>query len=191
MVLPPDESVLVAVSLGNKIRSLRQRLKLTLDEAATTAGISKPFLSQVERGRATPSITSLVRIAKALGVTMQYFIDTPTEARSVCRGDALKYFQFANSASSFARLTNLVDGRKLDAILVRIPAGQSPSEVTTHAGEEFLYVMRGTVVLTLEDCTFMLGAGDTAHYESTTPHAWQNTADEEAVIVWVGTPRLF
>ncbi|NTZ84725.1 cupin domain-containing protein [Burkholderia metallica] len=191
MVLPPDESVLVAVSLGNKIRSLRQRLKLTLDETATTAGISKPFLSQVERGRATPSITSLVRIARALGVTMQYFIDTPTEARSVCRGDALRYFQFANSASSFARLTNLVDGRKLDAILVRIPAGQSPSEVTTHAGEEFLYVMRGRVVLTLEDCTFMLSAGDTAHYESTMPHAWHNTADEDAVIVWVGTPRLF
>ena len=80
MVLPPDESVLVAVSLGNKIRALRQRLKLTLDETSTIAGISKPFLSQVERGRATPSITSLVRIAKALGVTMQYFIDTPTEA---------------------------------------------------------------------------------------------------------------
>ncbi|MGU7784829.1 helix-turn-helix domain-containing protein [Burkholderia sp. PU8-34] len=191
MVLPPDESVLVAVSLGNKIRALRQRLNLTLDEAAATAGISKPFLSQVERGRATPSITSLVRIAKALGVTVQYFIDAPTEARSVCRANALQYFQFANSASSFARLTNLVDSRKLDAILVKMPAGQLPSEVTTHAGEEFLYVMRGQVALTLEDRTFTLNAGDTAHYESTMAHAWHNTADEEALIVWVGTPRLF
>lgn len=189
--VPPDESVLVAVSLGNKIRALRQRLKLTLDETAGIAGISKPFLSQVERGRATPSITSLVRIAQALGVTMQYFIDTPTEARSVCRRNAMQYFQFANSASLFARLTNLVDGRKLDAILVRMPTGQSPSEITTHAGEEFVYVMRGQVALTLEDCTFTLNEGDTAHYESTTPHAWHNTADEEAVIVWVGTPRLF
>ncbi|AIO49297.1 MULTISPECIES: helix-turn-helix domain-containing protein [Burkholderia] len=191
MTVPPDESVLVAVSLGNKIRALRQRLKLTLDETAGIAGISKPFLSQVERGRATPSITSLVRIAQALGVTMQYFIDTPTEARSVCRRNAMQYFQFANSASLFARLTNLVDGRKLDAILVRMPTGQSPSEITTHAGEEFVYVMRGQVALTLEDCTFTLNEGDTAHYESTTPHAWHNTADEEAVIVWVGTPRLF
>ncbi|BBA42224.1 MULTISPECIES: helix-turn-helix domain-containing protein [Burkholderia] len=191
MALPPDESVLVAVSLGNKIRALRQRLKLTLDETSTIAGISKPFLSQVERGRATPSITSLVRIAKALGVTMQYFIDTPTEARSVCRGNALQYFQFTNSASRFARLTNPVDSRKLDAILVRMPAGQLPSEMTTHAGEEFVYVLRGQLALTLEDCTFTLNEGDTAHYESTMPHAWRNTADEEAVIVWVGTPRLF
>ncbi|WP_350583409.1 cupin domain-containing protein, partial [Pseudomonas sp. HY2-MNA-CIBAN-0224] len=66
----------------------------------------------------------------------------------------MQYFQFANSASLFARLTNLVDGRKLDAILVRMPTGQSPSEITTHAGEEFVYVMRGQVALTLEDCTF-------------------------------------
>ncbi|RQS72547.1 cupin domain-containing protein [Burkholderia sp. Bp8963] len=191
MAFPPDEPVLVAVSLGSKIRALRQRLELTLDDVAATAGMSKPFLSQVERGRATPSITSLVRIAAALGVTVQYFVDTPTEARSVRRADMLQYFRFADSASSFARLTNLVDGRKLEAILVRMPAGQPPSEVTTHAGEEFLYVMRGSVALTLEASTFTLNAGDTAHYESTMPHAWRNTADEEAVIVWVGTPRLF
>ncbi|WP_323119205.1 helix-turn-helix domain-containing protein [Burkholderia alba] len=191
MVLQSDESVMVAVSIGNKIRALRQRLRLTLDEAAAAAGISKPFLSQVERGRATPSITSLVGIAKALGVTMQYFVDTPTEAKSVCRGNTLQYFSFANSTSSFARLTNLADGRKLDAILVRMPVGKPPSEVTTHAGEEFLYVMAGEVALTLEGRTFNLKAGDTAHYESTVPHAWGNTADEEAVIVWVGTPRLF
>ncbi|AOJ78219.1 helix-turn-helix domain-containing protein [Burkholderia ubonensis] len=191
MTVSADESVLVAVSLGNKIRALRQRLKLTLDETAGIAGISKPFLSQIERGRAMPSIASLVGIAQALGVTMQYFIDTPTEARSVCRAHALQYFQFTNSANLFAKLTNPADGRKLDAILVRMPAGQSPSEITTHAGEEFVYVMRGQVALTLEDCTFTLKAGETAHYESTVAHAWSNAADEEAVIVWVGTPRLF
>jgi quercetin dioxygenase-like cupin family protein len=72
-----------------------------------------------------------------------------------------------------------------------MPVGQNPSEVTTHAGEEFLYVMSGQISLTLEGTTFLLHAGDTAHYESTLPHAWCNTAREEAVIVWVGTPRLF
>ncbi|AOJ05881.1 MULTISPECIES: helix-turn-helix domain-containing protein [Burkholderia] len=191
MVLPLDKSAVVAASIGNKIRALRQRLKLTLDEAAAAAGISKPFLSQVERGRATPSITSLVGIARALGVTMQYFVDAPTEARSVCRSEALQYFSLANSTNAFARLTNVVDGRQLDAILVRMPAAQPLSEVTTHAGEEFLYVVSGRVELTLEDVTFTLAAGDTAHYESTTPHAWRNGGDSEALIVWVGVPRLF
>ena len=191
MVLPLDNKAQVAVSIGSKIRALRQRLKRTLDEVATTAGISKPFLSQVERGLASPSITSLAGIAQALGVTVQYFVDTPSEERSVCRGDQLKFFGFADSANLFARLTNLTGGRQLEAILVRMPPEQKRSEVTTHAGEEFVYVIDGEVSLTLEGKTFVLHAGDSAHYESTVPHSWVNTARKESVVVWVGTPRLF
>jgi transcriptional regulator with XRE-family HTH domain len=141
MVPPLDKKASAALAIGSKIRALRQRLKRTLDETAKAAGISKPFLSQVERGQATPSITSLVGIAQALGVTVQYFVETPTEAKSVCRGEDLKFFGFADSANLFGRLTNLSVDRKLEAILVKMPAGQQPSEVTTHAGEEFLYVM--------------------------------------------------
>lgn len=191
MVPQPDEKATATLVLGGKIRALRKRLQRTLDDAATAAGISKPFLSQVERGLATPSITSLAGIARALGVTVQYFVDTPTEAKSVCRGDELKFFGFADSANLFARLTNLSGDRQLEAILVRMPVGQPPSEMTTHAGEEFLYVLRGKVSLTLEGTSFVLHAGDSAHYESTVPHGWVNAANEESLVVWVGTPRLF
>src|SRR5260370_11535451 len=93
-----------ALELGSTIRAVRQRLKRTLDETATAAGISKPFLSQVERGLASPSITSLAGIAYALGVKVQYFVDTPSEERSVCRADELKFFGFADSANLFARM---------------------------------------------------------------------------------------
>jgi transcriptional regulator with XRE-family HTH domain len=139
-----------ALELGSKIRALRQRLKRTLDDTATAARISKPFLSQVERGLATPSLTSLAGIASALGVTVQYFVDTPSEERSVSRGNQLKFFGFADSANLFARLTNLTGGRQLEAILVKMPPGQKRSEVNTHAGEEFLYVISGKVSLTLD-----------------------------------------
>ncbi|MEM5455080.1 cupin domain-containing protein [Paraburkholderia phytofirmans] len=179
------------LALGSKIRGLRQRLKRTLDDTATAAGISKPFLSQVERGLASPSLTSLAGIARSLGVAVQYFLDTPSEERSVCRAEQLTFFGFADSANLFARLTNLTGGRHLEAILVRMPPGQERSEVTTHAGEEFMYVIAGQVSLTLEGKTFELRAGDSAHYESTVPHSWVNTAHIESVVVWAGTPRLF
>ncbi|WP_175898826.1 cupin domain-containing protein [Burkholderia vietnamiensis] len=193
-MVPPTEnprSVDAPAALGSKIRALRQRLKRTLDVTATAAGISKPFLSQVERGLASPSLTSLAGIAQALGVTVQYFVDTPSEERSVCRGEQLRFFGFADSANLFARLTNVTEGRQLEAILVRMPPGQKRSEVTTHAGEEFLYVIEGEVSLTLEGKTFVLQAGDSSHYQSTVPHSWVNTAKVESVVVWVGTPRLF
>lgn len=155
------------------------------------AGISKPFLSQVERGHATPSIATLSGIADALGVTLQYFVETSDEAQAIRKGDDLKFFGFAGSANQFGRLTNAGANRLLDAQLVRMPVGGAASDVVTFAVEEFMYVMSGEVSLKLEGRTFVLQAGDTAHYESSVPHAWVNTADEESVFVWVGTPKLF
>lgn len=191
MVSPLDNKAYVAATIGNRIRALRQRLKRTLQETATMAGISKPFLSQVERGHATPSIATLSGIADALGVTLQYFVETSDEAQAIRKGDDLKFFGFAGSANQFGRLTNAGANRLLDAQLVRMPVGGAASDVVTFAVEEFMYVMSGEVSLKLEGRTFVLQAGDTAHYESSVPHAWVNTADEESVFVWVGTPKLF
>ncbi|WP_321941142.1 helix-turn-helix domain-containing protein [Burkholderia cepacia] len=161
-----------SVSVGSKIRLLRQRQGRTLDDVATVSQLSKPFLSQVERDHASPSITSLASIAKALGVSASYFIDTPTEESCVRRRKDLRYFAFADSADLLARLS------------IR------PGKGTTHACEEFVHVLSGEVTITLEGKTFVLGVGDSAHYESTIPPIWTNTRDDEAVLVWVGTPRL-
>jgi transcriptional regulator with XRE-family HTH domain len=186
------ESARQAPNLGGKIRALRQRLKRTLDETATAAGISKPFLSQVERGLATPSLTSLAGIAHALGVPLQYFVDTPSEERTVRRAEQLRFFSFAGSANLFARLTSSSVGSQLESLLVKLPAGQKKaSEVTTHAGEEFVYLIEGELQLTLEGKTFSLRTGDSAHYESTVPHSWANTGSVETTLLWVGSPRLF
>jgi transcriptional regulator with XRE-family HTH domain len=177
--------------LGGKIRTLRQRLKRTLECTARAAGISKPFLSQIERGLATPSIASLKGIADALGVAMQYFFDAPSEQESVFRGKEVKFFEFADTANSFARLTHKPGGRQLEAVLVRFPPYQSgPTDMPTSAQEEFLYVTAGEISLTLEDKTFVLKAGDSAHYQSTLPHGWLNNQSTEALAIWVGTPNL-
>jgi transcriptional regulator with XRE-family HTH domain len=186
------EETTPAPVLGGKIRALRQRLKRTLDYTAGAAGISKPFLSQVERGLAKPSITSLNGIASALGVAVQYFVDTPGEQRPVCRGDQLKFFRFAESPNLFAQLTRGSPSQQLEAILVRFPPEQRrPTDMPTSAAEELLYVISGEVSLTLEGETFVLQAGDSAHYQSTLPHGWINSQRMEALALWVGTPKLF
>jgi transcriptional regulator with XRE-family HTH domain len=186
------ESVRQAPNLGEKIRGLRHRLNRTLDETATAAGISKPFLSQVERGLASPSLTSLAGIATALGVPLQYFVETPSEERTIRRAEHLRFFSFAGSPDLFARLTDPSVASQLESLLVKLPAGQTQAaEVTTHAGEEFVYLIEGELDLTLDGKTFSLRAGDSAHYESTMPHSWANKGKTPATLVWVGTPRLF
>lgn len=180
-----------SAQFGGKIRALRQRLKLTLDCTARAAGISKPFLSQIERGLAMPSIASLKGIADALGVAVQYFVDAPSEQKFVCRGEEVSFFEFADTANSFARLTHKPGGRRLEAVLVRFPPYQSgPTDMPTSAEEEFLYVTSGEISLTLEDKTFVLKTGDSAHYQSTLPQRWLNNQSTEALAIWVGTPNL-
>lgn len=176
--------------LGPKIRSLRQRLALTLDETATRAGISAPFLSQIERGRARPSLTTLVAIARVLGVEVQYLLDAPREERFVARGDHLTFFGFADADKRFARLTQVTAGGRMEALLVRIPAGRKLDDITARAGEQFWYVLSGTVTLTLEGKTYVFREGDSAHYDSTDAHRWENTGGQEALLMWVGTPNL-
>lgn len=176
--------------LGPKIRSLRQRLALTLDETATRAGISAPFLSQIERGRARPSLATLVAIARVLGVEVQYLLDAPREERFVARGDHLTFFGFADAGKRFARLTQVTAGGRMEALLVRIPAGRKLDDITARAGEQFWYVLSGTVALTLEGKTYVFREGDSAHYDSTDAHRWENTGGQEALLMWVGTPNL-
>lgn len=179
-----------SIVLGSKIRSLRQRMQLTLEEAATSAGISTPFLSQVERGLARPSVATLMAIARVLGVDIQYLLDAPREERYVARGDRLTFFGFADADKRFARLTQVTDGGRMEALLVRIPAGQRLDEIAARAGEQFWYVLSGTVTLVLEGKTYVFREGDSAHYDSTDAHHWQNTGEREALLMWVGTPNL-
>ncbi|TKC88476.1 helix-turn-helix domain-containing protein [Trinickia terrae] len=177
-------------AIGRKIRALRKRLLLTLDETAALAGISKPFLSQIERGLARPSVATLLGIARALGVSLQYFLDVPRDARFVLRGKEMKYFAFADTGNLFARLTRVVDDGLMEALLVRIPAGREFAEVVTLAGEQFWYVLSGNPTLTLNGKKFVFRPGDATHHDSTDPHGWENTGDVEAVLMWVGTPSL-
>lgn len=185
-----DEARAHSTVLGSKIRSLRQRLVLTLDETAASAGISTPFLSQIERGLARPSIATLMAIARVLGVNIQYLLDAPREERYVARGDQLTFFGFADAGKRFARLTQVTDGGRMEALLVRIPAGQKLDEITARAGEQFWYVLSGAVTLTLEGKIYLFREGDSAHYDSTDVHHWENTGEHEALLMWVGTPNL-
>lgn len=177
------------MSLGAKIRSRRRLVGMTLEAVAQAADLSKPFLSQVERDQASPSLSSLRKIAGALKVHTGYFVNVPTEKETVKRGDQLRFFTLENSAKQYASLTGNVPNRQLEALLTRLPP-KTVLEVTTHAGEEFLYLLEGCLHISLDDQEFEVRAGDSAHYLSTTRHTWENRGEQDVVLIWVGTPAL-
>ena len=178
------------MTLGGKIRSRRRHLGLTLAVTSERSGLSVPYLSQVERDQANPTVTALGAIAHALGVNLNYFVPTSTQDATIRRADDPDEIRMRELRYRVDRLASGGPDAQLEPLLVRIPPGYAGAP-STHLGEEFLYVVSGRLRVTVAGQTSDLGPGDSAHHFSTVAHAWANPWTEETVLLWVGTPRLF
>ncbi|MCH8529243.1 MAG: XRE family transcriptional regulator [Saccharospirillum sp.] len=175
---------------GGRIRDLRRRAGLTLQELSDKAGISVGFLSQVERDKATPSLGTLAQLASTLGVSIEFFISTPKVTDSITRSDERPRFSVADSSLQYERLTTDLPGGTLTSLIIHVPAGYQ-SEVASHAGEEMIVVLEGTIRQTLGDSAFTMTVGDTLHFMGDTPHSFANQTTKAVRLLWTGTtPRL-
>lgn len=175
---------------GGRIRDLRRKAALTLQQLADQAGISVGFLSQVERDKATPSLGTLASLAGALGVEVDWFIATPRPADQVTRAGERPVFGLADSSLRYERLDTTLPGGTLSSLIIHIPIGYR-SEVTAHTGEELIVVLDGTIRQTLGTAAMVLHPGDSLHFMGDTPHSFANIGPVPARLLWTGTsPRL-
>ncbi len=184
--------------VGPAIRRLRCERGLSLRDLGRATGFSISFLSLVERGRSSISLTSLHTLAVALGVDMTVFFPgplaepEPATAVHVSRrtGDPRLPIR---SAHTYRLLGATGFERALEPLLVTIAPGEAgdPRDDYAHEGEEFAYVLSGALVFSVDGVEHRLEAGDSIHYRSTVPHLIRNDGSRPAEVVWVLTPRLF
>jgi transcriptional regulator with XRE-family HTH domain len=180
--------------MGQKIRQLRLDRELTLEDAAERAGCTPGFLSQVERNQAVPSISMLYAIAQALGVNVTHFFPRVGPGTKVVQADEREVFRFEGSSIAYSLLSAKFSGRRLEPLLVYIRPqdGSLPSdEFRSHPGEEFYYVLEGTLRLQVGDDVFNLNPGDSLHFKSTVKHRMDNPGDDGTVALCVVTPSVF
>jgi transcriptional regulator with XRE-family HTH domain len=180
--------------MGQTIRQLRLDRQLTLEEAAEGAGCTSGFLSQVERNQAVPSITMLYAIAKALGVEVTHFFPLNTSGAQVVRADERETFRFEGSFIAYSLLSSSIPSRKLESILVQVDPvdGALPAdEFRSHPGEEFAYVLEGTLRFWIGDAVFDLNPGDSIHFKSTVNHRMENPGEKPTLYYCVLTPPVF
>jgi len=175
--------------IASALRARRKRMGLTLQELAEKSGLSAPFLSQVERDRTTPSITSLLAIAQALEVDIHYFISPPPSSQVVRRASDPELLDMGN-AICYERLTGKHGERQMEALLMTIPPKAS-TPAATRGGEGFYYVLDGKLSVTLGCETFILGNGDSVHFDQRHPYKMANVGNKTLRILWVGTPAIF
>ena len=178
------------MDVGKMIRTRRRQLDLTLAQLAERSHLSSAFLSQVERGLAGLSVTSLKQIAQGLEVSMNYFlaIEEPDEpVRSIHNPH---FFGINGSRLRYARLGSTTQDRELEPMYVVIPPGYA-SEPFDHAGEEFVFVLKGKITVQVGKKIHRLKSGDAVHYKSGIRHMWRNDTQEEVQVLTINTPPLF
>ena len=180
--------------MGQKIRQLRIDNHLTLKEAAERMNCTPGFLSQVERNQAVPSITMLYAIAQALGVKVARFFPYIVSGAQVVRAGEREAFRFEGSAITYFLLSAGFPNQKLESLLVQIDPvdGALPSdEFRSHPGEEFYYVLEGTLRLQVGDAIYDLNPGDSIHYKSTVKHNMENPGETPVLTLCLLTPPVF
>jgi DNA-binding transcriptional MerR regulator/quercetin dioxygenase-like cupin family protein len=175
-------------AIGAKLRQLREHRRLSLERVAKAIGISVGFLSAVERSQMSASITTLRKLAQFYKSNILEFFN-PSESHSpLVRPKTRKVLEVATGIwMELLAVGNPV----MEAHMFRVAPGAGTEESYTHAGEEFLYVLRGEFAISLEEDSYHLKAGDSFYFESTTPHRWSNPGRREAQVLWINTPPTF
>lgn len=176
--------------LCERVRDLRKRKGWTLEQLAAASGVSRSMLSEVENGRANPTVAVAHRIARAFGMSLGELVDAPsaTPKIDVIRADDRQYHYRSDKDCRIRTLSPLRLEKSVEYYeLVLRPGGALRSSAHFAGARELLTVQRGAVRITSADDVQDLGEGDSAFYPADVPHAIENAAAAEAVCYLVVT----
>ncbi|MBN2706136.1 MAG: cupin domain-containing protein [Deltaproteobacteria bacterium] len=184
------------VKVGEKIKSLRQKAKISLQELAEKSGYSTAVLSQIENHLVSPSLGVLVHLAKAMGVSIgTFFGQHETEPFTLIRkGEEHIVSRFASKEGvrygyTYQSLGAGKKDRRMEPFIVTLePATIKNDKCYGHEGEEFIYVLEGRIDVTLGDHIDVLEEGDCIYYDSAIPHRVQCHGGATARILAVVHP---
>jgi transcriptional regulator with XRE-family HTH domain len=175
-------------SIGRRLRQLRTKRGLSLAEVAAAAGISVGFLSALERSQMTASIGTLRRLARYYRTNILDFFDPSESNTRLVRPAKRKVLE----AGPGVRMELLAWGNTvMEPHLFRVAPHAGSGESYAHEGEEFLFVLRGELLMELAGEEYHLKRGDSFYFESATPHHWKNPGRSETWLLWVNTPPTF
>ena len=182
----------IPVNVGARLRLVREERGLSLADISMRTGLDEEFLASVEAGDVSPPLGSIVKLSKVLDMKMGYFIsgegDKPYTVvrvdgrKMVSRYDAEKDRQYGYEYEALAPHKK---NRHMDPFLVTLKPAETEHERSSHDGQEFIYVIRGSMEVRLGDEIHILGPRDCIYYDSTIPHLVKCHGGEETKILAV------
>lgn len=180
-----DQIDRVLSGLGPKLRRARRERNLTLEELAAAAGISVAHLSRLEAGARQPSLDGLLRLAFGLGIPVNELVEESAgpEPGTVVRGAEAPFYE--GPALRFQPLVPGSGPAGLAAFKVVLPADRVDPQHQAHGGQEWLYMLKGRLRLTLGTERTVLEPGDAAFFDGGLPHAFDVLSDEDVELLMV------
>ena len=179
------------MEIGQKIKELRVLQNLTQEELADRCELSKGFISQLERDLTSPSIATLVDILQCLGTDLNHFFSENSEEQIVFSPS--DYFE-KNDSELLNRIEWIIPNAQKNAmepIRLTLSPGGSTYPDNPHEGEEFGYILSGSIHIHLDKKTVKASRGESFYYKADCTHYLTANRKTGAVLIWVSTPPSF
>ena len=177
-------------TLGERLRLRRKELKLSMKEVAVSSGLSIGFISQVERGLTSPSLTSLTAIANFLRSDVTNFLSQPKSKSSITRNEERDVYTINKNGLQYERLSDSFPGHTLNSVIIHEMPGHK-TESISHEGEEFFFILEGAITIYIDGVVNILETGDSLHFDSSRSHSAWNHTNKVTSVLHVCTMNVF
>ncbi len=179
------------MDIGDRIRRLRVKNGLTQEELADRCELTKGFISQLERDLASPSIATLVDILDGLGTNLKDFFNESIDEKIVFTREDV--FESENEDLKYILKWIIPNAQKnvMEPILIELEAGGKTKEDYPHDGEEFGYVLNGSIYLYIGDNKYKVKKDESFYFKANSNHYVENPGKTKARVIWVSTPPSF
>ena len=174
------------INIGFKLRHVRESQKMTQKQLSELSGLSTAFISQIERGKTDPSWSSLKKFSAALNIKIKDLFDYESPPIAMVKHGQGQHIDTYNIKRELLAAT---DDASMEMILTTFAPHTKSGKLDAHQGEEFIWVIDGTLEVSVGDCKYVLSSGDSVYYRSSVQHSWANKTSEACKVLWVMTPR--
>lgn len=178
----------VVSGIGPKIKTLRTDRGLSLSALGKQADVSAAAIHKIEQSGMVPTITTLLKLAGALGRPVAYFVgeDTPEEHTLFTPAAERREIYTSHTGIDLIGVSGPYDRFSLaGAVATVIPAATSGDKELRHPGEELVYLLEGVLEFTVDSKSFRLEPGDALHFRAQQPHTWCNPGTVDARALWM------
>ena len=183
----------LVINVGRKIRELRQQRTLSLRQLSERVDVSPSAIQKIEHNLISPTLGTVLKIAKGLGTSLQSLLDGHPEAKDVVhlpRGQR-QTVRVPDLKISIQSLAGGLASQSFSAVLLTIPKGARMKERDFHHhGEELQLCIKGEVKFTVRQETYLLKPGDSLRFKSSLRHYWENVGDTDAQLLMICSPPI-